>query len=148
PAIPQDLETICLKCLEKEPGRRYPSAQALAEELSRFLRSEPIRARPIRRIEKVGRWCGRHRAVTALIAVAAALTVLLAVVSTFSAARLKRANLRAREELWTSYLAEARANRLSGRPGRRFHSLEVLKKAAAIHPSMELRNEAIASMVL
>ncbi|MGD9853800.1 MAG: protein kinase [Planctomycetaceae bacterium] len=68
PGVPVDLETICLKCLEKEPTRRYASAQALAEDLQRFLDHQPIHARPASRTQRTWRWCRRNPAVAALSA--------------------------------------------------------------------------------
>jgi WD40 repeat protein len=67
-AVPQDLATICLKCLEKEPDKRYATAQDLAEDLGRFLERKPIRARPISRPEKFWRWCRRNPVPAALTA--------------------------------------------------------------------------------
>jgi serine/threonine protein kinase len=65
-SIPKDLETICLKCLQKDAARRYPSAKEVVDDLKRFSRHEPISARPVARHEKVWRWCKRRPAVAAL----------------------------------------------------------------------------------
>ena len=76
PGLPRDVETIALKCLQKEPGKRYDSAAALAEDLRRFLEDEPIVARPVPVWERAWRWARRHPAPAALTAVIVLVTVL------------------------------------------------------------------------
>jgi WD40 repeat protein len=105
PSVPRDLETICLKCLRKEPARRYAGATALADDLRRFLDDRPIEARPAGRLERCGRWCRRHPAGAALVL---ALAVVLAAGAWAALAGVREAN--ARSAASQAQAEEARAN--------------------------------------
>src|SRR5215475_5211412 len=128
PRLSRDLETICLKCLEKERRRRYQSAQELADDLDRYLNRKPIVARPINRVNRAWRWCRRNP----WPAVATAALVLLAGLTTVSAFTY-------RERLWQSLLDRVRLERLAGN---RAKSLEAAAEAARIKRTPLLYQEA------
>ena len=146
--VDRDLETICLKCLEKDPARRYGSAEALAEDLERWLGHEPILARRASAIWRLTKWAQRNpkfAAALGLLHLVAALGLAGILVQWHRAQAARQVAI---EQLRESYLAQAQARRFSARPGRRFLSLDVLAKAAAIRPSLALRNEVIACLPL
>jgi serine/threonine protein kinase len=92
PNVPRDLDTICSKCLRKEPGQRYDSALELAEDVRRFLRGEPIRARPVKTVEKLRRWVRVHPVPAALLAAGLLAPLVALIVLSLLSARLVRAN--------------------------------------------------------
>jgi WD40 repeat protein len=110
PGVPADLETVALKCLEKEPARRYSSAQELADDLGRFLAGEAVRARPISPPGRAWRWCHRRPAVAGLLA-----TVLVVVVAGFTGV------------LWQWRRAESHVRSESVERGRAEHALGLLE---------------------
>ena len=99
--IPRDLETIVLKAIEKDPKARYQSAEALGEDLARFLADEPIRARQVSAPERYWRWCQRNKAVAGLLGVVA-LTLVIATVSSLLAMDQYRTQALAQRTLATA----------------------------------------------
>jgi serine/threonine protein kinase len=108
--IPRDLETICLKCLEKDPVKRYPTAGALADDLQRFLNNEPITARPITRTAKLLRWSQRNPALATAYSLLILLLILILISSPLAIYRINQARNAAehsaRQELSLRRLSE------------------------------------------
>jgi hypothetical protein len=106
PNLDRDLETVVLKCLEKEPGRRYTSAEALADDLNRWLRAEPIQARPVGQAERFVRWCKRNPAVSSLTAAVSASLLIGIVLSTYFAVQASRRAVAESRERARALIAE------------------------------------------
>jgi WD40 repeat protein len=111
PSVPADLETICLKCLEKETERRYATANELAQDLDRFLSHEPIHANPITHAERAWRWCRRKPALASFIAATAILLLAVFIGSPIAVYQIDRARkaeaakaLEARQNLYAAHM--------------------------------------------
>ncbi|MBI3268148.1 MAG: protein kinase [Planctomycetes bacterium] len=115
PRIDADLETICLKCMETDMSRRYPSAASLAEDLGRFLDGEPIRARPISGLRKLTRGAIRHRRLLAPVAAAVLLAAGFGAYAYVARARAAESEARRREAEETRTRESAAAAAEKGR---------------------------------
>ncbi len=174
PAVDRDLETVCLKCLEKAPQRRYRSADALAEDLDRWLAHRPILARRTSPAERVWKWARRKPVVAGLV-VALHLVGLAGIIgilwysgwanqlarrameeaqrATVEAGNARHEYLRAEDELWKANFNEARFRRMAGGPGARVRSSAILQQLIQ-RPGLtetqilDLREEAIAQLAL
>ncbi len=157
-----DLDWIVMKCLEKDRRRRYETVNGLAMDIQRHLDNEPVVARPPSKLYEFQKTVRRHKFG---FAAAGAITTALAVGLTISLASLLReraARLRAelaeqlaevavhqkQEQLWASQVIEARYHRTGGQAGQRIKALNVIREAANWKPSIELRNEAMAALLL
>jgi WD40 repeat protein/predicted Ser/Thr protein kinase len=132
PSVPADLETVCLKCLEKEPGKRYATAQLLAEELARFFEGKPVLARPVGRLAKAWRWCRRNPALagTGAVAVLAVVLGFIGVLWQLQRVELQRqraeaGELSARRRTYISEINSAQQALEANNPGR---ALELLNR--------------------
>ncbi|MEK7675335.1 MAG: protein kinase [Verrucomicrobiota bacterium] len=105
--VERDLETICLKCLQKNPAQRYSSAEALADDLERWLRHESIRARPVQVWEHALKWTKRRPALAALLMLALIAPAVIIAVLLFSNAKVRRADRQARENLYAADMSLA-----------------------------------------
>jgi WD40 repeat protein len=142
PAVDPDLDTICLKCLRKDPAGRYASADELASDLDRWLEGRPILARPLGVIEHAWRWCRRQPALAAALGLSGILLVALAVGTAIAGVRIHRAERRAAAHRQESFLGEARALRLASEIGDRSQALRLIRDAAALGGSEDFRQRA------
>jgi serine/threonine protein kinase/WD40 repeat protein/tetratricopeptide (TPR) repeat protein len=155
PHVPRDLDTIIRKAIAKDPADRYPTADAFAEDLRRFLSDRPVLARRATPLETAWRWCRRNPAVAGLVTAVAALLVVVAAGSTVATLRLRTAlaeseahrrdavdaRNKTERQRWEATFEQAKANRLSHRPGQRFRTLELLRQCAADGRALDLPAE-------
>jgi WD40 repeat protein len=152
--VPRDLQTICLKCLHKDPRKRYVSAQALADDLYRFLTRQPIMARRVGMMGRALLWCRRNPGLASTVAAALVAVAVVAGVGLYEVFqerdRYRQERDKAQASLYQSLVGEARALRLARAPGYRPKAFGRLQQALALEtPARDpytLRQEAIACL--
>src|SRR5262249_4823044 len=136
--VPKDLETICLKCLQKAPPNRYASAQELADELSRFLAGEPIHARPIPQIARFWRLCKRNPITSSAIALAVVILIAATGVSTAFyfresvARRESEISLLDAQDVLDKFVTKVSEGTLLNEPGKQKQREELLHEALSV----------------
>ncbi len=144
PKLPRDIETICLKCLQKEPAKRYESALLLAEDLRRFQAGEPVVARRVGGLERAWRWCRRNPALATLAGAVAAALVCGTIVSAYFAVRAHRGEALPLEG--SRIGGQRAASHSRDRPRQRASTprqrFEALERAPALHCRDEPRGSA------
>lgn len=161
---PADLETIALKCLEKESQKRYESAAALADDLERYLTDQPISARPVTRTELAWRWCRRNRTIAMLSGAVAALLLISTIGSlvaavfyrnigeravlaesdaTSKAELARNAQFDAQLELARALISDARMTRRSRRSGQQVDALAKIQHAQQIFDKLQQQGRAV-----
>ncbi|MFG0283180.1 MAG: WD40 repeat domain-containing serine/threonine protein kinase [Phycisphaerales bacterium JB039] len=150
-----DLDWIVIRAMEKDPERRYPTANALRADIRRRLEDQPVEAGPPSLLYIGRKFMRRHRGAAIGIGMAGLAILAALVFASIGFYRARIAGFRAEEalaeverQLGVALLAQARAMRRTDSPGRKFESLRAIASAAARAPSVELRSEAIAAMAL
>lgn len=166
PRVPRDLDAIIRKATAKDPDDRYQTADELADDLERFVRYEPTRARPLGIVGRFARWCQRQPMLAATLAATLLVTGGTLGVAyhnvkqerdqALTARRVAEAALRdaqearrrAQQKLWESLFQQARATLATRNAGRRSAALSLLQQAAAMNFSAELRDVAVAALAM